>query len=66
MIDRLNTWDMLDKKFCALVGSNLNCVLCSSGERETPYHLFSSALSVQSVGCSLVLYVISLCPLKIW
>mgnify|MGYP003702657063 CR=1 FL=1 len=42
MIDMLNTRNMLDIKFCAPVESDLNCVLYSSGERETLYHLFFS------------------------
>lgn len=40
LIDRLNTRDMLDRKFCTPEGSDLTCVLCSTGERETLHHLF--------------------------
>lgn len=42
LIDRLNTRDMLDRKFYAPQGSDLTCVLCSFGERETLEHLFFS------------------------
>ena len=42
MIDRLNTRDMLDRKLCALAGSDLNCVLCTSGQIETLFHHFFS------------------------
>lgn len=40
LIDRLNTRDMLDRKHCAPDGSDLTCVICSSGARETLQHLF--------------------------
>mgnify|MGYP003702955895 CR=1 FL=1 len=40
LIDRLNTRDMLDRKHCAPVNSDLTCVLCSYGIRETFMHRF--------------------------
>lgn len=38
--DRLNTRDMLDRRYCAKEDDNLACVLCNGGHKETRLHLF--------------------------
>ncbi len=40
LIDRLNTYDMLDRRHCSPENASLSCVLCSTGMRETTLHLF--------------------------
>lgn len=40
LIDRLNTYDMLDRRHCPPNNSDLTCVLCSTCARETTFHLF--------------------------
>lgn len=40
LIDRLNTYDMLDRRHCAPHNAALTCVLCSANARETTLHLF--------------------------
>ena len=40
LINRLNTYDMLDRRHCSPQNASLLCVLCSTGSRETTLHLF--------------------------